>query len=262
MDISLIAATLLIALLGLPHGALDPVVAYRAKLWQHPIGLLAFLSVYLLLCAAMIGLWWQLPILGFLIFMAISALHFGRDYQRYKPQLWFQVSYGAFVLGLPTLFHPDETQQIFSYLLFDETPHAILWLLQIGGIAGAISLILGLRGTPRAAGAELTFLLISAWLLPPLWYFVLFFCFLHSPRHLAPIFRETDPKHRWKSVAVMSVITAITLAAAVGIAFIFRESSINLDSLVLQIIFIGLAALTVPHMILIEWSREPRKLKK
>lgn len=259
MDLSLIVAALLIALLGLPHGALDPVVAYRAGLWQRPLGLLAFLCVYLVLCGAMLALWWRFPLIGFLVFFIISALHFGRDYYRYKKNSAQQIAYGAFVLGLPTLFHPADTQQIFSYLLFGETPVAILWLLQIGGIAGALCLVLGLKGTPIKASIELAGLVFTAWLLSPLWYFVLFFCFLHSPRHLLPLYQDINTEQRQKSVTTMLVITLLTLLAAVVIAWYLSVSALSLDSLVLQIIFIGLAGLTVPHMILIEYSRRHHK---
>ena len=54
----------------------------------------------------------------------------------------------------------------------------------------------------------------------------------------------------------MLFLTILTLLAAVAVAMQVEASVLQLNSLVLQILFIGLAGLTVPHMLLIEWTRE------
>ena len=83
MDLGPLLAAIFISLLGLPHGALDPVVAYQQKVWRKLPGLSLFLGVYILLAVGMIALWWSVPLLGFILFLSFSALHFGSDYLRY-----------------------------------------------------------------------------------------------------------------------------------------------------------------------------------
>jgi len=255
MDISLIIAAALISVLGLPHGALDPVVAQRIGLWKSWLGLSVFLTLYVVLAAAMIALWLYIPIIGFVIFLAVSVIHFGRDYQRYQNSIWQQIAYGAFVLGLPTLFHPEGTQEIFDYLLFGHTPMVVIWSMQIGGILGAIVLASRLKLKQPIAITELTVLFLVAWLLSPLWYFVVFFCLMHSPRHLLPIFQQYEIQNRGKGLLVIVAITIVTLLLGAIAAYVFQATAISQNALLLQIIFIGLAGLTMPHMILIEWAR-------
>jgi len=255
MDLSLIIAATLISVLGLPHGALDPFVAFRIGLWDNMRSLCIFLISYIAIAAAMIALWLWMPIIGFTIFFVVSIVHFGRDYQRYKKNLWQQIAYGAFVLGLPALFHPQATQDIFNYLLFDRTPETVMTSIKLMGAFGAFLLIAQLKLHQTMAVIELVTLCLLAWILEPIWYFVVFFCVMHSPRHLLPLYKQFALNQRKQAVLVITVITTITVLIGLVTAFIFHSAAINLDGLVLQIIFIGLAGLTLPHMILIEWSK-------
>jgi len=250
----MIAATL-ISVLGLPHGALDPFVAFRLGLWDNTRSLCLFLISYIAIAAAMIALWLWMPIIGFTIFFIISIVHFGRDYQRYKKNLWQQIAYGAYVLGLPALFHPQATQDIFNYLLFDRTPDAVMMGIKLMGGFGAVVLVTQLTQHQTTAVIELITLCLLAWLLEPMWYFVVFFCVMHSPRHLWPLYNQFALNQRKQVVLVIALITAITILLGFATAFVFQSAAINVDRLILQIIFIGLAGLTLPHMILIEWSK-------
>jgi hypothetical protein len=68
------------------------------------------------------------------------------------------------------------------------------------------------------------------------------------------------PQQRIRATFVMVIITLITIALA--LAF-FQQQSVqitSLNQLIYQTIFIGLAALTVPHMCLLEWAGIKSKL--
>ena len=72
---------------------------------------------YLLLATMVVAVWIRFPLPALGAFLLISALHFGRDWQR---KIGFGgLGYGATVVGLPGLAHPAEVTQIFSLLLFD-----------------------------------------------------------------------------------------------------------------------------------------------
>ena len=256
MDLGPLLAAIFISLLGLPHGALDPVVAYQQKVWRKLPGLSLFLGVYILLAVGMIALWWSVPLLGFILFLSFSALHFGRDYLRYSANPLDHWAYGGLIIGLPIVLDQTETVQIFDYLLFGPTPIALVWTLQLAGILSALYLIIHLRKVRFAATLELTALAATAAYLDPLWYFVVFFCGFHSPRHLITVYRTLNSELRFVGFVVMLFLTILTLLAAVVVAMQVEASVLQLNSLVLQILFIGLAGLTVPHMLLIEWTRE------
>jgi beta-carotene 15,15''-monooxygenase, Brp/Blh family len=134
MDLSLILAACLISLVGLPHGALDPVIAHRAGLIKSPASALSFVISYLFIVALVVAIWLVIPTLTLIGFLLISALHFGRDWQT-KVQLG-GLPYGLLILGLPGLFYPENVMQIFGFLVFGEDPVIALYALQAMGIVG------------------------------------------------------------------------------------------------------------------------------
>ena len=104
MDLSLILASCFISLVGLPHGALDPVVAHRCGLIHDLRSSAQFFAGYVIVVALVVLLWLQLPAASLLLFLLISCVHFGRDW---KQKISFGgFAYGAFVLGLPAWTAP------------------------------------------------------------------------------------------------------------------------------------------------------------
>lgn len=256
MELSFFLAVGLISIFGLPHGALDPIVAHRSGVWKKPVGLMFFLLSYIALSSLMIIFWCVFPILGFIFFMILSAIHFGRDYQRYSHSNIEHLSYGAFVLGIPVIFHQEQVSIIFQFLLFGASPETLTILIQVFAIASIIVLSLNIKHHSKLALVELIILFIAAWILDPLWYFVLFFCVLHSPRHLISSFRLLKPKLKSLGLIVMCFITLLTIVIGMSVVFFLKDDSLMIEELTLQVLFIGLAGLTVPHMLLIERDRK------
>ena len=58
---------------------------------------------------------------------------------------------------------------------------------------------------------------------------------------------------RFSAYVVMLAITLLTLGIATVSGSHFGKYYASIDIAIYQIIFIGLAALTVPHMCLLEW---------
>lgn len=251
MDLSLILAACVVSLVGLPHGALDPVIAKRVGLVRRPIHMLMFLGGYALLVASVVGLWVLIPQWALSGFLLASALHFGRDWQRVIGYGGWP--YGALVLSLPLLFHSDGVDRIFSFLVFDQSTQMPIAVLALAGMSSVVLLVIERGKLAVGRWMELGLLALTAWLFEPLWYFVFYFCVLHSPRHLFSEFQKIPEFERLIVFIVMLSITMFTLAIA---AFVGSHLEIHYDDisiLMYQIIFIGLAALTVPHMALLEW---------
>ena len=74
-----IAVVLLVAalLVGLPHGALDHVVARRSPAWRTSRGQVLFHSAYLASVAAVLLGWWLVPGPTLLLFLLVAVWHFG-----------------------------------------------------------------------------------------------------------------------------------------------------------------------------------------
>ena len=104
------------------------------------------------------------------------------------------------------------------------------------------------------AAAELLILLICAASFEPLWYFIAYFCGLHSPRHLIAEFKSMRQEARFSAYVAMLALTILTLGVAAISGSHLEKYYESIDIAIYQTIFIGLAALTVPHMCLLEWA--------
>ncbi len=81
-------------------------------------------------------------------------------------------------------------------------------------------------------------------------FFTLYFCLQHSPRHLLAVARGERLEH----VATAALLlTALTLVLGWGVYQVLPDQGWQQG--LLQTLFVGLLALTVPHMILIEMTK-------
>ncbi|MBL6766208.1 MAG: Brp/Blh family beta-carotene 15,15'-dioxygenase [Verrucomicrobiae bacterium] len=239
----------LVALVGLPHGALDPLVARKAGLWKSISGVAGFMGAYLLLAAVAGLLWVWAPKFSLVAFLAYSAWHFSGDWRKWLSRGW-RLCAGATVICAPSLLYPDLVAEYFSVLTGAEATSLVrvLQLLAFPALIGTIFLAARCLRTRPAVTAELAVLALSAVVLPPLVFFLLYFCSLHSPRHLIDTVRGMKPATAAATAAGLTLATV-----ALGALFFVLSPSTQVDERLLRITFIGLAVLTVPHMILIEY---------
>ncbi len=245
------------AILGLPHGSLDTAVAKRYLSLDNTPKLLSFFVGYMALGAVVIAIWWQAPNAALGAFLLYSAVHFADDVAVRIGRLG-GIGYGLWVLSLPLLFHPELVIPLFNMLGATQSELMVSvapWTLALGGGLLAI----GLLTSPSRATSDWRdplLLVAGAALLHPLAYFIAYWCFLHSPRHLEVAARDLGLegwRERLRAVAPTTLATyALALAA---IPFLI---GLPTDTALMRIIFIGLAALTVPHMIL-ELIASPRR---
>jgi hypothetical protein len=95
---------LLIVLLGVPHGALDPIYAQAWPGIQGRAAWAVFVWAYLLLAACVLGVWWWAPTVFLWGFLAISVLHFSGDLAT-GTSGWTRFFYGGAVIVLPAALH-------------------------------------------------------------------------------------------------------------------------------------------------------------
>ena len=256
----IIALGPLVALLGLPHGALDHRVA--TALWplrtlrQHAI----FVAGYIGLAIAVLILWIMAPSIALAAFLIYSALHFSDDW-RADLGLWQSLPLGISVISLPALVFQSDVAVLFGFLIAEPTATLFAALLHKTAIAAiiasALCLMVNLRAAPWVT-AEYALLVATALVAPPLIYFVIYFCALHSPRH----FLLTADQLRLTPLQALRAagpIMGATLAMAALGAIVLAVFTPAFEAATLQIVFIGLAALTVPHMLLTAVVRSTRQ---
>jgi Brp/Blh family beta-carotene 15,15'-monooxygenase len=89
--------------------------------------------------------------------------------------------------------------------------------------------------------------------LPLILAFTMYFCFMHSTKHILSLAVELNDSNVYagiKSFAKKAApLTVITFAISLIMLF-YLSKEFSVDKSILKIIFIGLAALTLPHIIL------------
>jgi Brp/Blh family beta-carotene 15,15'-monooxygenase len=257
-----------ILLIGVPHGGLDGAVARRVGWPNGMLPWVLFHIIYLLLAASVAGLWWLSPLPSLIFFLGISALHFGSSDIRHisspsSRDAWLPlIAHGGLVvIGIPVLQSVD-VEPLFAVLVGAENS---LWLLnQIDQLrllwaASLFAYLIYSIYQPRWRKSlfSLAVLIVLAYLLSPLVSFALYFCLWHSRSHMLRIWRSIAPDQRRRSASEAVAYSLLAYAAA-GIYLVFQTNSAPasvtaITPALLQLTFIGLAALTVPHMVLVDF---------
>jgi Brp/Blh family beta-carotene 15,15'-monooxygenase len=249
--IQLVILGVVIFLLGLPHGALDPWIAQRLGLYDSTKQKIVFITGYLALTALVVFFWLWLPVLSFFIFLTISAWHFSGDWDKSinRP---LRLCAGILLLLMPIGFHTETVSTIFQSLSGTNGAHLATTLsLPPWFLAVAMTFIAAIAAIKRQWQTSLDFLSLLglAYFTPPLIYFTLYFCLLHSPRHLFGIFKSATIAEHLSLMRMMITFTLVSLILIGGLSWLW--SALPSSTLILKLIFISLAAVTVPHMLLI-----------
>jgi len=90
---------------------------------------------------------------------------------------------------------------------------------------------------------------VTAWLTHPLVYFALYFSLSHSPRHLRQQWAQLSSSERRPAMLLVSLFTLLPVVIALLLAPLLSG---HWSERIIALVFIGLAALTMPHMLLLE----------
>lgn len=244
-----------IVVLGVPHGALDTLFA-RELYGVRSLGAwLRFGLVYLLLAGAVVGLWFIFPLLFLIGFLVISIVHFSGDPEGTVP--WpVRLMQGGVIIFLPVLNHAPEVEHLFGLLVGPGAAGLLTPWLAHAAVPWAIGVgtsVLMLAWRRSWGALELGSLGLLAWVAPPLVSFAIFFCTMHSTRHMIRSARFSGASSVRFLLAAMFVPLLLVAAGSIVAWVLLRDQPV--DQRVVQIVFVGLAALTVPHMALVERVR-------
>lgn len=247
-----VAVLATVILLGVPHGALDgeiarPLLRPRFGWAWFPV----FAVPYLGLVAGVLALWRIAPVATLAGFLAASVWHFGSEDT--GPRRLEAVVRGGLPVALPVLLHPGATAALLGTVAMSPMPWPPAWLWLAAGlwcvaaswwVAQAIWLNRG------SALLEPGLLALAFVALPPLTAFAIYFVCFHAPRHMAGL--ATDPRAPRVASMPQAItravpITALTIAIGAALWPWFPgDPPERLLTLTLE----GLAALTLPHMLL------------
>ena len=262
-----------IGFFGLSHGGADPTILKKLTA-TSPGGFVGVLCLYLVSSLIFVALIWQLPVLALLVFLGLSAWHFGYTDEAFlsptKNLLLRWLSGSTPILG-PMLGHPQQTSELFAWLIKVE-PAAVqdllVWVapsLALVWLLGFVQLLLGNARRPDVRTlAELLLVGAAMIALPPLLGFAFYFCAIHSVRHFISIAEHRLMTSRKRVFArfptrkiLPATLGAIAIAGGAWVMIVLLEPSSNLLVEAVRVMFWALAALTLPHAIIVRlwWNR-------
>ena len=252
-------ALLAVVMIGLPHGAFDGAIAAHLGHIRRPHFLMRFIILYILMTLSVVSLWLAFPVASLIVFLLISALHFGFGDASAKSG-WFRcvqiVAHGGIVVLGISQFHSSEVDRIFGYLVGQDT--TVVWMaidtfsiiLVPVFVIYAWQSLLDKRWRP--AFIELNLLSLIFVFFPPLISFAFYFCCIHSVRHFLVLWRFLQKALQRNGFYFQAVTFTFASWLMGGVAYWWCIDQISEETALLRVIFIGLAALTVPHMVLVD----------
>ena len=258
----LVVCLFLILCIGISHGSLDHIKGKKL------IKILGFKSYYFFylgyisIALATILIWILFPKFLLFLFLIVAAFHFGKEDSEFiNKNKNFELVYffkGSLIIVAPLLFHKNETLNIFKSLNFDISEsiflnNEILYLFIFVSFLSNIVLSLN-KNLDSKSLLLMDFLsiLILNYFLNPIIAFTIYFCFLHSIRHSISLIKDINRNIKkgfpifLKKAMPLTVITAL----AYLFSLFFLNNYYELNEAVYKVIFIGLASLTFPHILL------------
>jgi Brp/Blh family beta-carotene 15,15'-monooxygenase len=245
----------LIVVLGVPHGALDTIFAHQLYGVRTTKGWAGFVFAYFVPVALVVGLWQVAPMIFLVGFLLISIAHFSGDPGTGTP-LASRILYGGAIIVLPVLLHAKELNRLFSLLVgTDAAAQVVPWLRVLAWpwlIGVAVAAVWSMTAD-WLTGLEIAAVGLLSIFAPPLLAFTVFFCGMHSARHILRTFNYSKRLGPGRLIAA-SVGPMLAVVALSGAAFLWLRG-LPVEIRLMQLVFVGLAALTAPHMALIERVR-------
>jgi Brp/Blh family beta-carotene 15,15'-monooxygenase len=262
------------AIFGLPHGALDMIVADWLQIKNSN-----FLQLYLATMVGVVLAWFTVPRVALTLFVFKSVYHFGEGFTAGNPASHpiDILAWGGMLL-IPIKVHAADVATIFSHLVgglsLDPVLSVLNWTVQLHTVALILSLTYHILRSHKFEDLlillECTTLFVVFYTMSPLIAFVIYFNIFHSARHLIRLGEaglaksaglNSKPGNAMHSKALITfAVTVITVIALVACAVADMYQKMPAPGLhfqpevigpALRAVFIGLSALTVPHMIVV-----------
>mgnify|MGYP001183884031 CR=1 FL=1 len=260
----LIFCLFLILTIGISHGSLDNIKGKKLLKFFNIQPMSIFYIAYSLTALFVIVFWFIFPKTTLIIFLIVAAYHFGKEdtafiekgNKIYNEILFFLK--GSSIIVAPLLFHKIETILIFQSLNFNISSVIFIenvFLYVFLFISFFSTLFLSFKKNLEIKSLlimDFFSILILNYLLNPITAFTIYFCFLHSIRHSLSLITKLN--RNIKKGFFLFVKKALPLTIITALLYLFSIYFLNnyneLDESIYKAIFIGLASLTFPHILL------------
>ena len=270
MQLSPLMCFFLILIIGVSHGAYDHIKGRSLLKIYNINNIFIFYLSYILVGLIVIFTWFVTPSISLLIFLIFASFHFGKEDSQFLLKkrsityLIFFVFKGLLIVTAPLYFNFVETINIFKLLLIEnenfyryldwiESKNILITLISLSFLVNILLIIVDFKISNLTLLLDFVSILILNYFLSPLVAFTIYFCFLHSIRHIIAIANEVNNRNFYdglkefiKKASALAIVTVILFILALIITYNYFE----INDAILKIIFIGLASLTFPHILL------------
>ena len=254
----------LILVLGISHGSLDYIKGKKLlKIYKIENVSFFYLS-YILIGLGIIFIWVLFPYFLLLLFLIVASYHFGKEdsdflsIKNYKNNFILKTLKGSVIIIAPLFFKQEETVEIFNSLnfylanTFFLKQEFLLFILFLSFLSNLFLCKNESFNNKLILFSDFFSIMVLNVFLNPFLSFTLYFCFLHSFRHSTKLIFELSKKSN--KGFIIFVKKAIPLTSITAILYLvvlfFLQNSFSLNESVNKVIFIGLASLTFPHILL------------
>jgi len=261
----------LVAVIGLPHGAADHRFAKpRLEPVLGMVWLPVFLAGYVAIAVLVVCGWFVAPAATVVVFFLASAWHFGQEEPRFPVgprglRAVFRFARGGLVIWTPLVFHAEDVAAVLGLVAPGGSSPAIQdatslltacsWIML--SLAAAAWTLQGLAATARtgqrrrvllADNALVASLVVLFAVASPLVSFPVYFCGWHSARGLERLRRELGES--WPELARSLAPLTAGAIAVVGLAAWLVLGGADWNGTLIRATFVGLSAVAVPHLLL------------
>ena len=251
-----------VATVGVSHGALDYLKG-RAVLETLDGGSIrSFYAAYILFALGTLLCWYVAPAMLLALFLTLASFHFGKEDSEFADHdgldyAWIlYLAKGSIVVSAPLYFSGPETNQIFQALGISVVEWVTPQVALVGVCAAAVAnLSIGRRASTVfrvTLVIDFASVVLLNYSLPPLVAFSAYFCGLHSVRHSLQMAEGLDSNLSvgiWKFARQAWPLTAVTTLLFGGCLFL-AAGHFTMNDSIYKVTFLGLAALTFPHICL------------
>lgn len=261
-----------VVLIGIPHGAIDHIVAadiygFQKRLQDH----LVFYSSYLLVMLLVGLLWIFFPLAGMIFFLLISIYHFGQAdmmaLMKGKTALsqsfaWIR---GVMIIGLIIFPHADISLPIieaairtspdwFSVLYENALSISIFIVAAYLTLTLIASQVEKLNLLPKRFLLESLLLMGLLLFTHPLIGFAIYFALWHSAGHVIEMMDFFRSKGRsLKIIGFYKLALPFTIISLVGLVLLFYlQQALAIGEEMISLLFILISVLTLPHMFVVD----------
>lgn len=271
-DIRYFVLAAVILVIGMPHGALDHLIAFRAfGVNREPGNVALFYSMYLGILILYGLMWFWFPLFSMILFLFMTLYHFGQaDAERFDlPRAGIyvlQFSRGFTVVGL-ILFGADPfyssaiiqevTGYSFAAHLFPVVSPSLI-LVCLAALYPLAYLLVQLKyakpvlGSWLSADAVVVPLLFA--LCDPVFAFSMYFGIWHSYNHTQTMLRFMRTPEKLKGFKWFyreTFLYSVLSYAGLIVLYVLFKAFGN-EELLVALLFIIISVLTLPHMFVVE----------